>query len=404
MVPEGWSMVALGELASVERGKFSIRPRNDPRYYGGVHPFVQTGDISRSSIYLAGHSQTLNDEGLSVSKMFPQGTVLMTIAANIGDVALATYPVAFPDSVVGIITDRSKADPLWLIHRLILEKDGLDRSAPKLAQKNINLELLRPLAILTPPLSEQKKIAEILSTWDKAIETTEKLLANAEAQKRALMQQLLTGKRRQKGFGAEWRVGHLRDFAEVIVSNVDKKSSPDELPVRLCNYTDVYKRDFIAPTQKFMEATATREQIRKFGLKAGDVVITKDSETAEDIAMPTYVAAAADDLVCSYHLAIIRPHQNTVGQYLKFFFELPQTRYYFGTRANGAIRYGLTIDGIESARIRLPPTVNEQKEIASILVDAEVMIFGHRRQIELLQMQKSALMQQLLTGVRRVRT
>ena len=217
------------------------------------------------------------------------------------------------------------------------------------------------------------------------------------------MQTLLTGKRRFPEFeGQPWREVRLGEIASVIVSNVDKKSDPSERPVRLCNYTDVYKRETIDPSQTFMEATATPAQIKRFGLRRGDVIITKDSETADDIAMPTYVAETADDLVCGYHLAIIRPKRGTDGRFLKFYFELPRVRHYFGTRANGAIRFGLTLDGIEGAVFRLP-SPDEQPRVAEVLADAEADIARLAADIEKLRTEKSALMQQLLTGKRRVR-
>ena len=253
-----------------------------------------------------------------------------------------------------------------------------------------------------PPLPEQRKIADILSTWDRAIEATEALLATARTRKRALMQSLLTGKRRFPEFeGQEWKEVRLGDVTQIIVSNVDKKSDPTQPPVRLCNYTDVYKWDTIDPSQNFMEATATPAQIKRFGLQFGDVVITKDSETADDIAMPTYVAETADDLVCGYHLAIVRPGGDADGRFLKFYFDLPHTRYYFGTRANGAIRFGLTIDGIVGAKVQLP-SIEEQGRIATVIAATEREISQINTAIEKLRTEKKALMQQLLTGKRRV--
>lgn len=150
-----------------------------------------------------------------------------------------------------------------------------------------------------------------------------------------------------------------------------------------------------------MEATATTQQIKKFGLRIGDVIITKDSETADDIAMPTYVAETAPDLVCGYHLAIIRAGSDADGGFLKHHFELPHTRYYFGTRANGAIRFGLTIDGIEGAKVQLPP-IEEQRRIASVIGQAEADVAAIAADITKLRTEKKALMQQLLTGKRRV--
>ena len=101
-IPACWDMVRLGDVAEVERGKFAHRPRNEPKFYGGDIPFIQTGDVVRANGIVKQHSQTLNELGLSVSRLFPAGTIIITIAANIGETAIAGYPVAFPDSLVGV--------------------------------------------------------------------------------------------------------------------------------------------------------------------------------------------------------------------------------------------------------------------------------------------------------------
>lgn len=154
------------------------------RYFGGNIPFVQTGDIGAANTYLTCYSQTLNEDGLKVSKLFPKNSILITIAANIGDTAITTFDVACPDSVVAIQPFKDKADYFWL--KMVLEtcKDDLDSKSTQNAQKNINLQVLKPLLIRTPPLPEQKKIARILSTWDRAIEVAEKLLNNSRQQKK----------------------------------------------------------------------------------------------------------------------------------------------------------------------------------------------------------------------------
>ena len=198
----------------------------------------------------------------------------------------------------------------------------------------------------------------------------------------------------------EWKEVRLGDVATIIVSNVDKKKRDGESPVRLCNYTDVYNRDSIEPSQEFMEATATLAQIKKFGIRVGDVLITKDSETADDIAVPTYVAETADDLVCGYHLAIIRHGKEIDGRFLKSYFELPHTRYYFGSRANGVTRFGLTIDGIRGAKLHLPPLA-EQRKIAKILSTWDQAIKTTNALLATVRTQKRAIMQSLLTRKRR---
>jgi len=252
-----------------------------------------------------------------------------------------------------------------------------------------------------PPARDQAQISEMLSTWDRSIDTVEALIVNARKQKAALMQTLLTGKRRLKGFTAIWRRQQLSDAADVIVSNVDKKSRPGEHTVRLCNYTDVYSSDRIEGDQTFMSATASMAQIERFRLRVGDVLITKDSETPDDIAVPSYVASSSPDLVCGYHLAIIRP--STVdGQFLKFLLEHPVSRQYFASRANGATRFGLTVGAIEEAPLILPE-LNEQLEIGNLIRAAELNLHRLTSQMMALRQERHALMQRLLTGKRRVK-
>lgn len=251
-----------------------------------------------------------------------------------------------------------------------------------------------------PPKNEQERIAEVLSLWDRAINVTAQLIASSQIKKCALVQQLLT---QDVGQGpSSPKECTLGDVATILVSNIDKKAVGGERPVRLCNYMDVYANDGINLDLSFMEATATAAQIEKFGLRKGDVIITKDSETPDDIAVPSYVEATADDLVCGYHLAIVRPKDGVDGRYLKFYFEHPRMRYYFASRANGATRFGLTINAIESAPIVLPP-LSAQQKISAVIAAAEQEIAALVRYRNTLLGEKKALMQELLTGKRRIK-
>jgi type I restriction enzyme S subunit len=253
-----------------------------------------------------------------------------------------------------------------------------------------------------PPLPEQKKIAKILSTWDKAITTTEQLLANSQQQKKALMQQLLTGKKRLKGFSGEWEEKHLVDISKIIVSPVDKKTVEGEEHILLCNYTDVYYNHTITRRLRFMQATASKSEIERFMLQKGDVIITKDSETPGDIAIPALVSEELSNVVCGYHLAIIRPKKKILdGAFLNYLFSMPKIRYYFFTLATGATRFGLSIGGINKAQFKLPP-LEEQQAIAAVLSAADREIEVLQQKLEGLKQEKKALMQQLLTGKRRV--
>lgn len=192
-LPTEWLIVRMDEVAKIERGKFQFRPRNEPRFYGGDYPFVQTGDITKSSGRLKSYSQTLNQDGLAISKLFPKGTVLITIAANIGNTAIAEFEVACPDSLIGIMTN-DRVDNYFLEYYLRTRKGHLNKLSTKSAQKNINLETLKPYPVPVPPKNEQHKIVKILSEVDSAIEDEERFKNDLENLKKSLMQVLLTGK------------------------------------------------------------------------------------------------------------------------------------------------------------------------------------------------------------------
>lgn len=192
-LPLGWTVRPLEALASVERGKFSVRPRNDPRYFGGSIPFIQTGDITAAGEYIVRHTQTLNDLGVRVSRVFPAGAIMTTIAANIGDFAIATYPVACPDSVVGIEA-KAEIEPFWLYSALTCFKTTLDRAATQNAQKNINLQTLRPLQIPVPPRNLMVELAETLSAAAASGNHAKSTTASLMALKQCLVSDLLSGR------------------------------------------------------------------------------------------------------------------------------------------------------------------------------------------------------------------
>ncbi|MCW2916230.1 MAG: hypothetical protein JWN52_4298 [Actinomycetia bacterium] len=161
----------------------------------------------------------------------------------------------------------------------------------------------------------------------------------------------------------------LKRVATIAVSNVDKKSVEGERAVRLCNYTDVYYNESITSDLPFMEATATAEQVSRFGLRAGDVLVTKDSETADDIAVPSYVVENMSDVVCGYHLAVMRSRPGTDGRYLFWALASRDSREQFAASATGVTRFGLRYEVLGDVLLPSPPP-QEQRAIAKYL-DAE---------------------------------
>ncbi len=202
----------------------------------------------------------------------------------------------------------------------------------------------------------------------------------------------------RKRYPKDWKTAPLGSVASVVLSGVDKKSSDQELPVRLCNYTDAYYNDYITGRIDFMQATASPSEIERLSLRQGDVLITKDSETPDDIGVSALVAEELENIVCGYHLALIRPiPQEVSGGFLNALFKSPELRRYFSRRAHGVTRFGLTRDVITEVEIPIPP-IEQQKRIHLILFSLDMVISRTRAVIEQTRRLKTALLQDLLTN------
>ncbi len=171
-----------------------------------------------------------------------------------------------------------------------------------------------------------------------------------------------------------WEVKRLGYIADYRTSNVDKKSNDQELPVRLCNYTDVYHQERIrASDGDFMEATASAQEIARFKLSVGDVPITKDSEDWTDIAVPALVEETADDFVCGYHLGIIRPDPLADPAFVFRAMQSVTVNSQLQVSASGITRYGLPKPAVSEALIPVPP-LSEQRVIAGFLDHATAKV------------------------------
>jgi type I restriction enzyme S subunit len=197
-----------------------------------------------------------------------------------------------------------------------------------------------------------------------------------------------------------WQVQRLKHACSVFPSNVDKKSHEGETPVLLCNYTDVYYSETITAGMDFMAATASPDQIAKFTLRAGDTIITKDSETADDIAIAAYVPADVPGLVCGYHLSIVRPLPGTDGAFVKRLFDSSYAKSCFAVRANGLTRVGLGQYELDNIKLPFPPSV--EQTLISAFLDQETakideLVAEQQRLMELLKEKRQAVTSNAVT-------
>ncbi|MBD2504660.1 restriction endonuclease subunit S [Anabaena azotica] len=140
----------LDEVGAIARGKSKHRPRNDPFLYGGKYPFIQTGDVKHSNLYITEYSQTYNEKGLSQSKLWPVGTLCITIAANIADTAILKFPACFPDSIIGFIPYKNKAEVRFIKYCLDTYKIQIQAISQGTTQDNLSVEKLLSLKFRIP--------------------------------------------------------------------------------------------------------------------------------------------------------------------------------------------------------------------------------------------------------------
>ena len=202
------------------------------------------------------------------------------------------------------------------------------------------------------------------------------------------------------GVPGHWVVERLKQRCEVSPSNVDKKLYDGEAPVRLCNYTDVYYNERITADMDLMAATASAEQIARFTLRAGDTIITKDSETADDIAVAAFVPIDLPGVVCGYHLAVVRPSSGTNGAFVKRLFDSNYVKSCVATLANGLTRVGLGQYELDNLPLPWPPPA-EQAAIVTFLDRQTAKIDGlmgeQRRLIELLDEKRQSAVAEAVT-------
>lgn len=165
-----WELKSFDEIGFIGRGKSRHRPRNAEHLYGGIYPFVQTGDIKAAGFRIYDYTQTYNEAGLAQSKLWKEGTLCITIAANIADTAILGIDACFPDSVIGFVPYEDKSDVRFVKYFFDIFQARMKSISTGAAQDNLSLEKLLTFKIPTPPLPTQRRIASILSAYDDLIE------------------------------------------------------------------------------------------------------------------------------------------------------------------------------------------------------------------------------------------
>lgn len=191
-LPAQWVWSTITQLGELNRGKSKHRPRNDPILYGGSYPFIQTGDVRAADGVLKTYTQTYSEKGLAQSRLWPKGTLCITIAANIAETAILGIDACFPDSVVGFVPHDKSVSVEYIEFFFRTAKQNLDRYAPATAQKNINLEILESVAVPLMSIAEQQVLVLTVSEKLEAANRAENLVDSKIKHSSALKASILT--------------------------------------------------------------------------------------------------------------------------------------------------------------------------------------------------------------------
>jgi len=402
LVPQEWKYELLDKLTV--RCSGHTPSKSYPEYWNGGVKWVSLTDSHRlDKGYIYETDKEISEEGIknSSAQSHPPETVILSRDAGIGKSAVLAESMAVSQHFIAWICDNKKTLHSWFLYNwLQLNKPEFERQAVGSTIKTIGLPYFKKLKILAPPFSEQKKIAQILSTWDKAITTTEQLLANSQQQKKALMQQLLSGKKRlldenDMRFSGEWPTVRLGAIAEMNSGGTPKSSVEEyyggNIPwVSIADMTR--KGKWISSTQKCLTGAGLENSSARLYPK-NTVLYAMYASIGE-------CSIANVPVSSSQAILGIRPKENLDYEFLYFFLssfkEKIKLQGQQGTQSN------LNAGMVKALKIKLPPKT-EQRAIATVLSTADSEIKLLNQKAEALKTEKTALMQQLLTGKRRVK-
>lgn len=393
-IPLDWDVKELHEIAKISRGRFSPRPRNNPIYYGGVIPFVQTGDVTRCNGVIKNYTQTLNELGLSVSILYKKGTILMTIAANIGYAGILEMDMACPDSLVaidGIPGVNNRFLNFWFNYR----RQKIEDLSTSGAQKNLNIELLSPFKVPVPDFEEQTAIATALSDTDALISSLEKLIAKKRSIKQGAIQELLKPK---KGWVMK-TYGEVFDFLSTANYSRSELSSNDN--IMYVHYGDIHTKwnDFLDMNESILP---TISQIQSNGyslVKEGDLIMADASEDYDGVGKSVEVKNLnSAKVIAGLHTFLLRDQGGFFVDGFKGYIHLfPIVKNQLNRLATGLKVYGISKSNLKLVQIPVPKR-EEQIEIAKVLNDMEAEIACLQSKLTKYRQIKSGMMQSLLTG------
>ena len=405
-IPKDWDVVTIGDIAETASGGTPSRAKKE--YYGGAIPWVKSGELKDNAIYDT--EETVTDEGLqnSSAKLFRKGTLLVALyGATVGKTGILGIDATTNQAVCAIMPRENKFEPEYLKYRIILRRNELISASSGGAQPNISQGIVRTIRIPLPVLNEQRKITEVLSIVDKAIQKTNEIIAKTELLKKGLMQQLLTKGIGHKEFkyseeiGAdipkEWKVVSLGDVTNIRYG-LGQPPESDENGVPMIRATNI-KRGAIVETGLFRVKRSAIPKSRNPFLRAGDVIVVRSGAYTGDIGRVTEKWEGA---IAGYDLVLSPTKRMINSVYLANYLLGSRVQTYFSQLRVRAAQPHLNSGQVSRVLIPLP-SLAEQEKIATTLSTVDKKLEIERNEKANLAKIKQALMDLLLTGKIRIK-
>lgn len=392
-VPEGWEKHPIGKIC-----KSIVPGRNKPKSFDGTIPWITTPDIQGRYLPSKAQRNFISETAIreSGAKIVPAGGVVIAAVGELGLTAIAAEPIVLNQQLHAFICPDSIYNE-YLAYWLETQKHYMDSVASKTTIPYMNKSNCESIPVIFPPLPEQKKIARILSTWDRAIEITEKLLKNGQQQKKALMQQLLIGKKRLPGFSGRWTEYRLEEiFTFKKGKGLSKAAVSNKGKNKCILYGELYTHypEVIKNVISFTDSHDGTKSV------AGDVLIPS-STTTSGIDLANATAIMEDGVLLGGDINILRPNIALVNSSFIAHLLTHIKKHDIAKRAQGITIIHLYGNDLKHLTVSLPE-LKAQEKISKILADTTHEIEILEQKLSCLRQEKKALMQQLLTGKRRV--
>ncbi len=408
MVPNGWTSTNLGKIMEFKNG-LNFKKSDS----GELIKIVGVGDFKDfSELNEMGHLQTVNVSNIIKNDELLKDGDLLFVRSN-GNKDLIGRCLFFPQvnerlsfsgfTIRGRVNiKKALPDYIASLARSSFMKQQISKSGGGTNISNLSQQILNDIVLLLPALPEQKKIIQILSTWDKAISNTEKLLANSELQKKALMQQLLTGKKRFYGFNADWDEYSLQKLGTTYNGLSGKSKNDFKRGKSYIPYVNIFNNSKIKVTK--LELVNVESGERQNQVKYGDIFFTTSSETPHEVGMSSVLLDTLNETYLNSFCFGFRLYdfKRLLPSFAQFFLRSAKIRKEISALAQGATRYNLSPTRLMKIKFKLP-SVKEQQKIALVLSGSDKEIEILQQKLDCLKQEKKALMQQLLTGKLRVK-